>query len=80
MDKKQSTPNPLKNKHLTITERIIIELMLKGGKTSYGISKALERPINASSSDGVYLKLLVIEKSLHLVVECMIHNSRLHLF
>ena len=46
MDNTQFTPNPLKNKHLTLTERIKIELLLKDGKTSYGISKVLERPIN----------------------------------
>ena len=46
MDYTQFTPNPLKNKHLTLTERVKIELMLKDGKTAYAISKALERPIN----------------------------------
>ena len=46
MDYTQFTPNPRKNKHLTLTERVKIELMLKDGKTSYAISKALERPIN----------------------------------
>ena len=46
MDYTQFTPNTLKNKHLTLTERVKIELMLKGGMTAYAISKALERPIN----------------------------------
>lgn len=46
MDNTQFTPNPRKNKHLTLTERVKIELMLKDGKTAYAISKALERPIN----------------------------------
>ena len=40
------TPNPLKNKHLTLTEWIKTDLILKDGKTAYAISKALERPIN----------------------------------
>lgn len=35
-----------KNKHLTLTERVKIELMLNDGKTAYAVSKALKRPIN----------------------------------
>ena len=46
MDTTQFTPHPRKNKHLTLTERVKIELMLKDGKTAYAISKVLERPIN----------------------------------
>ena len=46
MDYTQFTPNPRRNKHLTLTERVKIELMLNDGKTAYAISKALERPIN----------------------------------
>ena len=51
MDYTQFTPNPLKNKHLTLTERVKIELMLRDGKTAYAISKALERPINTISNE-----------------------------
>ena len=46
MDYTQFTPNPRKNKHLTLTERIKIELMLREGKSAYAISKAMNRPIN----------------------------------
>lgn len=42
----QFTPNPRKNKHLTLTERVKIELMIQNEKTPYAISKALNRPIN----------------------------------
>jgi IS30 family transposase len=46
MDYTQFTSNPRKNKHLTLTERVKIELMTNDGKTPYVISKALNRPIN----------------------------------
>ena len=46
MDYTQFTPNPRRNKHLTLTERIKIELMLREGKSAYAISKAMNRPIN----------------------------------
>lgn len=46
MDYIQCTPNPRKNKHLSLTERVKIELMLQEGKTAYAIAKALQRSIN----------------------------------
>ena len=50
MDYTRFTPNTLKNKHLTLTERVKIELMLKD-ETACAISKALERPINTISNE-----------------------------
>jgi len=44
MDQAQFTPNPRKNKHLTLSERVKIELLLQDGKTPYAIGKALQRP------------------------------------
>ena len=46
MDYTQFTPNPRKNKHLSLTERVKIELMLTDGKSAYAIAKELTRPIN----------------------------------
>ena len=46
MDYTQFTTNPRKNKHLTLTERVKIELMLRDNKSAYAISKAMNRPIN----------------------------------
>ena len=46
MDYPQYTPNPRKNKHLSLTERVKIELLTNEGKTPYAISKILGRPIN----------------------------------
>jgi|GEM_PF-2974320 len=46
MDYIQFTPNTLKNKTLTLTERVKIAMRLKDGKAAYAISKTLERPIN----------------------------------
>lgn len=46
MDYLQFTSTSRKNKHLTLTERVKIELLLQEGKTAYAISKVLERPIN----------------------------------
>ena len=46
MDHSQSTPNPRKNKHLSLTERVKIELLSNEGKTPYAIAKRLDRPIN----------------------------------
>jgi len=46
MDHPQYTPNPRKNKHLTFTERVKIEIMTGEGKSAYSIAKVLNRPIN----------------------------------
>ena len=46
MDHSQCTPNPQKYKHLTLTERVKIELLSNEGKTPYAIAKLLDRPIN----------------------------------
>jgi len=46
MDYPKYTPNPRKNKHLSLTERVKIELLTGEGKTPYSISKILGRPIN----------------------------------
>lgn len=46
MDHSQFTPNPRKNKHLSFTERVKIELLADEGKTAYAIAKLLNRPIN----------------------------------
>lgn len=46
MDYPQYTPNPRKNKHLSLTERVKIELLTNEGRTPYAIAKMLERPIN----------------------------------
>ena len=45
MEYAQFTPNPRKNKHLNLTERVKIELMTNDGKTPYVISKVLNCPI-----------------------------------
>jgi len=46
MDYAQYTPILRKNKHLTLTERVKIELLTNEGKTPYAIAKIMERPIN----------------------------------
>lgn len=46
MDHSQFTPNLRKNKHLSFTERVKIELLADEGKTAYAIAKLLKRPIN----------------------------------
>lgn len=46
MDYPQFTPNLRKNKHLTLTERVKIELLTNDGFSAYAIAKSLERPIN----------------------------------
>lgn len=51
MDTPQYTLNPRKNKHLSLTERVKIELMINEGKTSYAIAKSLGRSINTISNE-----------------------------
>lgn len=46
MDYTQCTPTPRKNKHLSLTEWIKIEIMLQEGKTAYAIAKSMQRSIN----------------------------------
>ncbi len=46
MDYPQFTTNLRKNKHLTLTDRVKIELLTNDGLSAYAIAKSLERPIN----------------------------------
>lgn len=46
MDYPQFTPNLRKNKHLTLTDRVKIELLTNDGLSAYAIARSLDRPIN----------------------------------
>lgn len=46
MDTKENIINTKKNKHLTLQERCFIEIRLKKGRSTYKISKSINRSIN----------------------------------